>query len=72
MAVRWVRNALNMTLVGILFLVPALFGCRLRKSPWTIIGCTWSDTVWWKEAWAGAAILLVASYFWKRAIQSIR
>jgi hypothetical protein len=66
------HNALSLTLLGMLFVVPGLLGCKLRKSPWTFVGCTWSDSVWWKEVWVGLAVLLLAGYFWKRAIRSIR
>lgn len=65
------HNAFTFTLFGSLFVVLGLLGCRLRKSPWSIVACTWSETVWWKEVWAGVAILLFATYFWRKAIQSI-
>jgi hypothetical protein len=65
------HNALTLTFVGFLWIVPALLGCKLRKSPWTFIGCTWSDSVWWSEAGFGAAVLLVSVYFWKRAYQTL-
>ena len=66
------HNALTLTLFGGLFVVLGLIGCRLRKSPWSIVACRWSDTVWWQEVWGGAAMLLLATYFWKKALPSLR
>jgi hypothetical protein len=61
--------AFGVTLLGTFFLVPGLIGCRLHESDWSIISCTpWSETVLWREVWAGAAVLLVATYLWRRAI----
>jgi hypothetical protein len=66
-----IHNALSFTLFGSLFLVLGLLGCKLRKSPWSIMACTWSDTVLWNEVWGGAAALLVAAYFWRRGWQKL-
>jgi hypothetical protein len=65
------HNALSLTFVGFLFMVPALMGCKLRKSPWTIIGCNWSESVWWSEFGFGAAMLFVSVFFWRRVIRSL-
>ena len=65
------HHALTLTFVGTVFVVTGLLGCRIRKSPWSIVACRWSDTVWWPEVWFGATALLVAAYFWKRAIRSL-
>ena len=64
------HNALSLTFLGFLFMVPALLGCKLRKSPWTIIGCNWSESVWWSEFSVGAVALLISAYFWKKAVHS--
>ena len=64
--------ALGMTALALLFIVPALFGCNLHKSTDTFVACTpWSDTVLWTRVWGGAAVLVVAAYFWRQAIRSI-
>ena len=63
------HNAFTLTFMGLLFAVPGLLGCKLRKSPWSIIGCNWSDSVWWSEVAFGAAALLVSVYFWKKALR---
>jgi hypothetical protein len=65
------QNALSFTFFGLLFIALALSRCKLRKSPWSIIGCTWSDSVWWSEAGFGAALLLVSVYFWKKAMKPL-
>jgi len=66
------QPAFTLTFMGFLFMVPALMGCKLRKSPWTIIGCNWSESVWWSEFSVGAVALLISAYFWRKAIRSLR
>jgi hypothetical protein len=64
--------AFTFTFFGSLWVVLALVGCRLRKSPWTFVACTWSDSPWWSEAAVGFAMLLAAAFFWKRALKTVR
>jgi hypothetical protein len=72
----WSRNpfhhAFGFTFVGLLFVGAGLFGCLIRKDPWSIQACTWADSPWWSEVWFGAAMLLVSVFFWKRALQTLR
>jgi hypothetical protein len=64
--------AIGITALGLLFAVPALLGCNLHKSDASFVACTpWSDTVLWNRVWVGAAALMFAAYFWRRAIRSI-
>ena len=66
------QMALGVTAVALLFIVPALFGCNLHKSNWSFVACTpWSNTVLWDRVWIGLPVLLLAVYFWRRAIRSI-
>jgi hypothetical protein len=67
-----IHNAFSVTLLGLVLLVPSLFGCELRKSNWTFVGCTWSDSIPWPEFWVGAALLMAAGYMWRRAIVTMR
>jgi hypothetical protein len=64
--------AFGLTFFGSLVVVLGLFGCRLRKSNWSIVACTWSESAWWSDVAAGAVMLLVAVFFWKRALQTVR
>lgn len=66
------HNAFTLTLFGSLLVVLGLVGCTLRKSPWTFVACTWSESVWWNEVGVGVGLLLVAIYFWRKAILSFR
>jgi hypothetical protein len=64
--------AFALTFFGSLWVILPLMGCRLRKSNWTFVACTWSDSPWWSEAGVGVVMLLLAAFFWKRALQSVR
>ena len=66
------HHAFTFTFVGVLFLVAGLLGCLIRKDPWSIQACRWSDSPWWSEVGFGAAMLLVSVYFWKRALRTLR
>ena len=64
--------ALGLTFLGLLFAVPALFGCDLHKSTDTFVACApWSETVLWSRVLIGASILLVAGFAWRLAVTSI-
>jgi hypothetical protein len=62
--------ALTFSFFGSLWVVLALLGCKLRKSPWSIVGCNWSETPWWSEAGFGVALLLISVHFWRKALQT--
>ena len=64
--------ALGLTFLGLLFAVPALFGCVLHKSNDSFVACApWSDSVVWSRVLIGAPILLVAGFAWRLAVKSI-
>jgi hypothetical protein len=66
------QMALGLTFLGLLFAVPALFGCDLHKSADSFVACApWSETVLWSRVLIGAAILLVAGFAWRLAVASI-
>jgi hypothetical protein len=66
------QNAIGATALALIFIVPALFGCNLHKSDSIFVACTpWSETVLWDRVGIGMAVLLVATYFWRRAIRSV-
>ena len=66
------QNALGLTALALIFIVPALMGCDLHKSNSTFVACTPVDSVLWGRVGIGGAVLLVAAYFWQRAIKSVR
>ncbi len=66
------QMALGLTFLGLLFAVPALFGCVLHKSNDSFVACApWSDSVVWSRVLIGAPILLVAGFAWRLAVKSI-
>ena len=66
------QMALGLTFLGLLFAVPALFGCDLHKSNDSFVACApWSETVVWSRVLIGAPILLVAGFAWRLAVKSI-
>ena len=66
------QMALGLTFLGLLFAVPALFGCDLHKSNDSFVACApWSDSVLWSRVWIGAPILLIAGFAWRLAVTSI-
>ena len=66
------QMALGLTFLGLLFVVPALFGCDLHKSNDSFVACApWSETVVWSRVLIGAPILLVAGFAWRLAAKSI-
>jgi hypothetical protein len=66
------QMALGLTFLGLLFAVPALFGCDLHKSNDSFVACApWSETVLWTRVMLGAPILLVAGFAWRLAVKSI-
>ena len=51
------QMALGLTFLGLLFAVPALFGCDLHKSNDSFVACApWSDSVVWSRVFIGAPI----------------
>ena len=66
------QSAIGATALAMLFIVPALFGCDLHKSDSIFVACTpWSETVLSDRVGIGMVVLLVAAYFWRRAIKSV-
>ena len=63
--------AFTLSFFGVVFVVLGLLGCRLRKDPFSVVACGWSESPWWNEVWIGAAMVAVSLIFWRRALASL-
>jgi drug/metabolite transporter (DMT)-like permease len=63
--------AFSTTAAGILLFVAGTMGYRLSRHDRFVAGTSWSDGVVWWEIYAGVTVLLVAAYFWRKALRSI-
>jgi hypothetical protein len=64
--------AFSATTLAALFIVSGTIGYTLSKRARFTTGTAWSDTVIWWEIAVGIAAALVAIYFWRRGLRSIR
>jgi hypothetical protein len=55
-----------------LFIVSGAIGYTLSKRARIASGTPLSDGVIWWQIWIGLAAALVATYFWRRGLRSIR
>ena len=63
--------AITLSFFGLVFMVLGLLGCRLRKNPFTMVACQWSESPWWNEVLIGAAMFAISLIFWRRALRSV-
>ena len=64
--------AITLSVFGSLFVVLGLLGCRVRKDPFSMVACRWSESPWWNEIWGGLAMITISLFFWRRAIRAVR
>jgi hypothetical protein len=65
-------GAFTATAVAMLFVVAGALGYRLEGGVPFTIATAWSGTVLWSEIWVGTGVALIAIYFWRRGLRSLR
>jgi hypothetical protein len=63
--------AFSTTLLALLLLVPGLSGYELHKSDWSFVRLTHSGAPVWWEIRFGIIALLLAIYFWRKALRML-
>lgn len=63
--------AFTATAAAIMFLVAGAVGYQLSHGVPFTVASAWKDRVIWSQIWAGAAIVVVAVFLWRRGLRSI-
>ena len=64
--------AFSTTTGAILFLVSGISGDVLDHHDRFVTGKSWSDVVSWTQIDLGFALLIVAAYFWRKGLRSLK
>jgi hypothetical protein len=64
-------NALSLTAAAALFLVTGLIGYTLDKHVQFVAGTAWTGGVIWSQVAVGAALLVLAAFFWRSGLRRL-
>jgi len=70
---RWspIWGAFTATTVSVVYLLAGFSGYHLNRRARFLADAAWSDSIIWWEVGAGAAVIPIAIYFWRKGAREI-